>query len=196
MTFAELQAVIPASPATIRRDLGELEKSGELIRVHGGVMDTRYVRSEITFDERMLRNVPAKRAIAALAATLIPPGASVHGESSMLMFRKDLFEETGWATVPPGTRKSTYENPEYQKAAPFAAVTLQAMQTADPTNPAIRPVPYKGVQFVGIPEFQSFGTVVGQQIAGALAGKMTVDAALKASQAAANKAVKQAGLQK
>ena len=50
--------------------------------------------------------------------------------------------------------------------------------------------------FVGIPEFQSFGTVVGQQIAGALAGKMTVDAALKASQAAANKAVKQAGLQK
>jgi DeoR family fructose operon transcriptional repressor len=77
MTFAELQAVIPASPATIRRDLAELEDSGELIRVHGGVMDTRYVRSEITFDERMLRNVPAKRAIASLAATLIPSGASV-----------------------------------------------------------------------------------------------------------------------
>ena len=109
---------------------------------------------------------------------------------------KMVAEETGWATVPPGTRKSTYDNPEYQKAAPFAAVTLQAMQTADPTNPAIRPVPYTGVQFVGIPEFQSFGTVVGQNVAGALAGKMTVDQALKASQAAANKAVKQAGLQK
>jgi DeoR/GlpR family transcriptional regulator of sugar metabolism len=40
-------------------------------------MDKRYVRSEITSDERMLRNVPAKRAIAALAATLIPSGASV-----------------------------------------------------------------------------------------------------------------------
>ena len=76
----------------------------------------------------------------------------------------------------PGTRKSLYQNAEYQKAAPFAAVTLQAMQTADPTNPAIRPVPYTGVQFVGIPEFQSFGTVVGQNVAGALAGKMTVDA--------------------
>ncbi len=109
---------------------------------------------------------------------------------------KLVAEETGWATVPPGTRKSLYENPEYQKAAPFAAVTLKAMQTADPTNPAIRPVPYTGVQFVGIPEFQSFGTVVGQNVAGALAGKMTVDQALKASQAAANKAVKQAGLQK
>jgi DeoR family transcriptional regulator, fructose operon transcriptional repressor len=77
MTFAELQAVIPASPATIRRDLGKLEQSDQLIRVHGGVMDTRYVRSAITVDERMLRNVPAKRAIAALAARLIPAGASV-----------------------------------------------------------------------------------------------------------------------
>jgi DeoR/GlpR family transcriptional regulator of sugar metabolism len=32
MTFAELQAVIPASPATIRKDLRELAKSGELVR--------------------------------------------------------------------------------------------------------------------------------------------------------------------
>ena len=111
-------------------------------------------------------------------------------------YAKLVAQETGWATVPPGTRKSLYENPEYQKAAPFAAVTLKAMQTADPTNPAIRPVPYTGIQFVGIPEFQSFGTVIGQNVAGALAGKMTVDAALKASQAAANKAVIQAGLQK
>jgi polyol transport system substrate-binding protein len=75
-------------------------------------------------------------------------------------------------------------------------VTLKAMETADPTNPAIRPVPYTGIQSVGIPEFQSFGTVVGQNVAGALAGKMSVDQALKASQAAANKAVIQAGLQK
>src|SRR5262245_9003352 len=111
-------------------------------------------------------------------------------------YAKLVAQETGWATVPPGTRKSLYDNAEYQKAAPFAAVTLKAMQTADPTNPAIRPLPYTGVQFVGIPEFQSFGTVIGQNVAGALAGKMTVDAALKASQAAANKAVIQAGLQK
>jgi sorbitol/mannitol transport system substrate-binding protein len=38
--------------------------------------------------------------------------------------------------------------------------------------------------------------VVGQNVAGALAGKMSVDQALKASEAAANKAVQQAGLQK
>jgi ABC-type glycerol-3-phosphate transport system substrate-binding protein len=102
-------------------------------------------------------------------------------------------EDGGWAIVPPGTRKSTYDNPEYQNAAPFAAVTLKAMQTADPTNPAIRKVPYIGIQFVGIPEFQSIGTQVGQNLSGALAGKTTVDQALEASQSEAERAVKQAG---
>ena len=62
-------------------------------------------------------------------------------------------EDGGWATIPPGTRKSTYDNPEYQKAAPFAAVTLKALQTADPTNPCIRKVPYTGIQFVPFRNF-------------------------------------------
>src|SRR5246127_2633531 len=106
---------------------------------------------------------------------------------------KLVADDAGWATVPPGTRTSTYENPDYQKAAPFASVTLKAMQTADPNNPCIKPVPYTGIQFVGIPEFQSIGTVVGQNISGALAGKMSVDEALKDSQAATQRAVKQAG---
>lgn len=105
-------------------------------------------------------------------------------------------DDAGWATVPPGTRKSTYENPEYQKAAPFAKVTLAAMQAADPTKPTAKPVPYTGLQFVGIPEFQSFGGIVGQNIAGALAGSSTVDQALKASQVATESAVKKAGYPK
>src|ERR1700736_4941089 len=109
---------------------------------------------------------------------------------------KLVADDAGWTTVTPGTRKSTYENPDYQKAAPFAAVTLQAMQTADPTNPCIKPVPFTGVQFVGIPEFQSFATVVGQNISGTLAGKLSVDQALKESQAAVARAVKQAGYPK
>jgi sorbitol/mannitol transport system substrate-binding protein len=99
--------------------------------------------------------------------------------------------DTGWATVPPGTRHSTYINPNYQLAAPFALVALHAMQTADPVNPCLHRVPYQGVQFVGIPEFQTFGTVVGQDIAGALAGNTTVEQALKNAQASTARAVKQ-----
>ena len=34
----------------------------------------------------------------------------------------------GWANVPPGTRTSLYSNPEYQKAAPFAKLTLDIDQ--------------------------------------------------------------------
>lgn len=54
-------------------------------------------------------------------------------------------------------------------------------------------VPYIGVQFATIPEFQSIGTVVGQNVAGALTGKLTIDQALKNSQASTERAMKQAG---
>ncbi|WP_232830358.1 sugar ABC transporter substrate-binding protein [Oceanicella sp. SM1341] len=90
--------------------------------------------------------------------------------------------EEGWANVPPGTRKSLYENPEYQEAAPFAEMTLESINAADPTNPAVDPVPYVGVQFVAIPEFQGIGTAVGQQFSAALAGSVSVDQALQTSQ--------------
>ena len=88
----------------------------------------------------------------------------------------------GWANVPPGTRTSLYNNPEYQKAAPFAKMTIDSINAADPTKPTVKPVPYVGVQFVAIPEFQGIGTAVGQQFSAALAGQITVDQALQSAQ--------------
>ena len=105
-------------------------------------------------------------------------------------------KDEGWASVPPGTRKSTYARPEYKQAAPFGDFVLKAIETADPNDATLHKVPYSGIQFVGIPEFQSFGTVVGQSIAGVVAGQTSVDNALKAANAAADRAVKQAGYQK
>lgn len=105
-------------------------------------------------------------------------------------------KDEGWASVPPGTRASTYLRAEYKQAAPFSDFVLKAIETADPNRPTAKSVPYTGVQFVGIPEFQSFGTVVGQSISGALAGQMSVDQALAAGNAAADRAVRQAGYQK
>ncbi|WP_277186205.1 sugar ABC transporter substrate-binding protein [Caballeronia sp. BR00000012568055] len=105
-------------------------------------------------------------------------------------------KDEGWASVPPGTRKSTYARPEYKQAAPFGDFVLQAIETANPNDATLHKVPYTGIQFVGIPEFQSFGTVVGQSIAGVVAGQSSVDQALKAANAAADRAVKQAGYQK
>jgi sorbitol/mannitol transport system substrate-binding protein len=103
-------------------------------------------------------------------------------------------ETNGWQTVPPGTRASTYANPAYQEAAgAFADVTLHAIQTADPTDATRDPVPYTGVQFVGIPEFQGFGTDVSQQISAAIAGQITVDEALSRSQDIVVRAMRDAG---
>ncbi|MBP1848760.1 ABC transporter substrate-binding protein [Rhizobium halophytocola] len=91
-------------------------------------------------------------------------------------------EKDGWANVPPGTRTSLYENPKYQEAAPFAKMTLDSINSADPKNPTVKPVPYTGVQFVAIPEFQGIGTAVGQQFSAALAGQVSVDQALQNAQ--------------
>lgn len=99
----------------------------------------------------------------------------------------------GWVSAPPGTRYSTYNNPNYLKAAPFAKVVLESINTADPTKPTLKPVPYTGVQFVGIPEFQAIGTQVGQFIAGIVAGKTSLDAGLAQAQAAVEKLMKEAG---
>ncbi|MEW9612560.1 sugar ABC transporter substrate-binding protein [Shinella sp. S4-D37] len=102
-------------------------------------------------------------------------------------------ESEGWVAVPPGTRKSTYALPEYQKAAPFAATVLEAIMSADPSKPTKDPVPYTGVQFVAIPEFQAIGTFVGQQVSAALAGQQTVDAALEAAQTQVERDMTRAG---
>jgi sorbitol/mannitol transport system substrate-binding protein len=99
----------------------------------------------------------------------------------------------GWANVPPGTRKSLYENPEYQKAAPFGKLTLESINSADPAHPTVKPVPYIGIQFVAIPEFQAIGTAVGQQFSGALAGSSSVDDALAAAQNIAMREMTRAG---
>ena len=47
----------------------------------------------------------------------------------------------------------------------------------------MKPVPYTGVQFVAIPEFQGIATDVGQDFSAALAGTMSVDDALAKAQA-------------
>ncbi|WP_349962849.1 sugar ABC transporter substrate-binding protein [Rhizobium sp. ZPR3] len=109
---------------------------------------------------------------------------------------KMVGEKEGWVAVPPGTRKSTYDLPEYQKAAPFAGTVLKAILSADPAHPTKDPVPYTGVQFVAIPEFQGIGTIVGQQIASALAGQQTVDAALDNAQKQVEREMKKAGYPK
>ena len=102
-------------------------------------------------------------------------------------------ETKGWVAVPSGTRASIHDDPRLLEAAPFAATIKDAIFSVDPSNPTRDPVPYTGVQFVAIPEFQGIGNFVGQQVAAALAGDMTVEDALAASQDYAVREMTKAG---
>ncbi|GAB3505473.1 ABC transporter substrate-binding protein [Amycolatopsis cihanbeyliensis] len=103
-------------------------------------------------------------------------------------------EELGWTRVPPGSRLSTYEIPEYQEAAgQFAEPTLDAIQNVDVNQPGVHPQPWTGVQYVAIPEFQDLGTKVSQEISAAIAGQQSVDEALAKAQGYAEETAKEGG---
>ncbi len=85
------------------------------------------------------------------------------------------------------------QQPGIRRRCPFAKMTIDSINSADPTKPTVDPVPYTGVQFVAIPEFQGLGTTVGQIFSAALAGSSTVDDALAQAQQAATDEMTQAG---
>ncbi len=101
-------------------------------------------------------------------------------------------EADGWTVAPPGTRRSTYANPAYLAAAPFAPFVETAILSVDPTRPTRDPVPYVGIQYVGIPEFQGIGAQVGQVVAAALSGQQRVDEALETAQSIVERAMRDA----
>ena len=109
---------------------------------------------------------------------------------------KLVAKEDGWANVPTGTRKSTYANPNFQKAAKFASAEEKALTSAHPIKSTLPPSPYVGIQFASIPEFQAIGTAVGQQMTAALLDKVTVDQALQVSQQAAKRGMRKGGYYK
>jgi sorbitol/mannitol transport system substrate-binding protein len=107
--------------------------------------------------------------------------------ASSQKYEELVAEKLGWAKVPSGKRTSTYENAEFQKAAPFFEAERTAIQNTDPKNPGVQERPAIGVQFVGIPEFADLGTTVSQGVSSAIAGQGTVDDALAKGQEAAQK---------
>jgi len=98
----------------------------------------------------------------------------------------------GWAAIPPGTRLSTYQLPQYKKAAKaFASTTLAAMKAAPINNPGTSKRPgLPGVQYVGIPQFQDVGNRCTQLFSSVIAGSMKDTAALSQCQQIASQAIK------
>ncbi|MCU1522331.1 MAG: sugar transporter substrate-binding protein [Arthrobacter sp.] len=107
--------------------------------------------------------------------------------ASSRKYEELVASKLGWAKVPSGKRISTYENAEFQKAAPFFEAERFAIENADPKNPGVQPRPADGIQFVGIPEFAALGTNVSQGVSSVIAGQGSVADALGKGQEAAQK---------
>jgi DeoR family transcriptional regulator, ulaG and ulaABCDEF operon transcriptional repressor len=82
VSYRDLEAQLAASPATIRRDLTRLERSGRLIRVHGGAKTMEAGKGDehlrgTPFSQSITQHLAQKRAIGRAAAALCSPGEGV-----------------------------------------------------------------------------------------------------------------------
>lgn len=104
-------------------------------------------------------------------------------------------EELGWERVPPGTRTSTYDLPEYlEAAAAFAAPTLEALNRVEFCGTEGNQQPYCGGGYLDTDFQQELMVRIGQEMSGAVAGNRTVAQALEAMQSTAEQAAIDAGL--
>ena len=76
-SIAEIALAVGASEPTVRRDLVVLEADGQISRTHGGAQIAVTSEGEIAFESRERINLPAKRAIADVAYSLLRPQTSV-----------------------------------------------------------------------------------------------------------------------
>jgi DeoR/GlpR family transcriptional regulator of sugar metabolism len=77
MDVQALTEQLGISPATLRRDLSHLDRTDQVLRVHGGVMIPGLADGEASFRQKSDREIRAKRGIAMAVAESIPRGSSV-----------------------------------------------------------------------------------------------------------------------
>jgi DeoR/GlpR family transcriptional regulator of sugar metabolism len=74
----DLKDELGVSTATIRRDLDELEESGELRRVHGGAVSIEDRPIETRFEAKATEHAAEKQRIAERAVELVEPDSTVY----------------------------------------------------------------------------------------------------------------------
>ncbi|MDW8845195.1 DeoR/GlpR family DNA-binding transcription regulator [Erwinia sp. MMLR14_017] len=78
LNAGELSEIFGVDSSTIRRDLSLLQKTGKVMRTHGGLLPVESENGRDTpFNERLLMNAAAKTAIARYAASLVQDGQSL-----------------------------------------------------------------------------------------------------------------------
>lgn len=96
VSVQELAGRLNSSPATIRRDLTELEEQGVLHRVHGGAVIAEHSATERQFELRESEELEAKQAIASRAFAELRPRETIlldSGTTTLQLARQIRFSE-------------------------------------------------------------------------------------------------------
>jgi DeoR/GlpR family transcriptional regulator of sugar metabolism len=92
---------LKVSPATVRRDLDQLERGGAIRRVHGGAVSVESRLDEPLFADKRSLAAREKRRIAEAALRFVEPGDTVYldGGSTVLELARLLRERTNLTVV-------------------------------------------------------------------------------------------------
>lgn len=107
--------------------------------------------------------------------------------------------KVGWGRMPGPARKSQYQpgSEYYEFAKPFIDVLRKTLETVDGVNAThYEDTPYRGNQYVQIPEFQELGNKCTQEFAGAVVGQQTADEAIAKCQQYAEEVAIRGGYKK
>jgi DeoR/GlpR family transcriptional regulator of sugar metabolism len=101
MRLQEICRALAVSTATARRDLEELERRGELRRVHGGAVSVESRLEEPLFDDKTTLAAREKQHIAAAALARIKAGETIYldGGSTVLALARLLRDRTNVTVV-------------------------------------------------------------------------------------------------
>ena len=78
ISVAQIMESIKVSDMTVRRDLIELENQGKLTRVFGGAKSNKGQQyRELPHEEKLFKNIEAKRTVAKKAVQLIEEGDTI-----------------------------------------------------------------------------------------------------------------------
>jgi DeoR/GlpR family transcriptional regulator of sugar metabolism len=97
----EICSQLRVSPATVRRDLDQLEESGAIRRVHGGAVSVESRLEEPLFDDKASIAAREKHHIAEAALQFVEPGDTIYldGGSTVLEFAQLLHDRTNLTVV-------------------------------------------------------------------------------------------------
>jgi len=101
LRIEEICSQLRVSPATVRRDLDQLEKSGSIRRVHGGAVSIESRLEEPLFDDKASIAAREKHHIAEAALQFVEPGDTIYldGGSTVLEFARLLHDRTNLTVV-------------------------------------------------------------------------------------------------